>query len=682
MEKAASIRGPFYLIPMHRKVVITARARAIVDNFSADQLAILGRFFRNKIDSLLALIAQDGSSRERMLLAGTDLWTRGLEANQLRSVLYAGHPEIDALLKDHKLELYIFGGTRLALISSEDLGNEETKPAKQSAPYPRTAENIFQTATVIDGYDKGCLGHFLTTDQPGRIFRRDYAISQTRWQYAVRGRRYAIEGLGELRNLYLAIREETDVATRHLVKKLYGWSDKRYWGEIEYAAIEYIVARKVGGAWVVCDKPVTQTSQSPLQEKKRANRRMIDFLLQDAGERTHKRYWTVYHPGTEQRRGLHTGYLFVPGSARPQLLSGYAAYDQVFVIIHEQINPKTKRPEKIMSVYADEDQTAGEPLGAYRVAVKALKQWQLLEPFVVLSRAGGQAAHRAPIAALKNFLLTDQAPNACLEMPEWKVSSNGCLQIYFDGGSLVLYVGARRRGQKIFGVLKQSGDQKFAWLHESRAAFQENKPPLKAEGLLVAERRAGAWQLVKTRNAALRSKHAATVQHGSALFADQGDALLFSTWAATKRHSQGATVEFLKSLRGQRVMLSHLPLAPLPAEVFCVAREIGSLSKFKLADFYPDRAAFERGDRPLKTAFLTARPAGEARWRHFVFDLDSKNRFDPSQLTDAALVELLHNQEIKRRFPGFHLHLKIEAYRHLALRYGDPLLRSWLVGWL
>src|SRR3989338_11450427 len=94
MEKAASIRGPFYLIPMHRKVVITARARAIVDNFSADQLAILGRFFRNKIDSLLALIAQVGSSRERMLLAGTDLWPRGLEAHQLRSVLYAGHPDI------------------------------------------------------------------------------------------------------------------------------------------------------------------------------------------------------------------------------------------------------------------------------------------------------------------------------------------------------------------------------------------------------------------------------------------------------------------------------------------------------------------------------------------------------------------------------------------------------------
>src|SRR3989344_4402474 len=94
---------------------------------------------------------------------------------------------------------------------------------------------------------------------------------------------------------------------------------------------------------VKLNMPRSSTSR---QEKKRANRRMIDFLLQDAGERTHKRYWTVYHPGTEQRRGLHTGYLFVPGSARPQLLSGYAAYDQVFVIIHEQINPKTKRRKK------------------------------------------------------------------------------------------------------------------------------------------------------------------------------------------------------------------------------------------------------------------------------------------------------------------------------------------------
>jgi hypothetical protein len=559
---------------------------------------------------------------------------------------------------------------RVAILSPKDLAEEtEIKPARRkggSSPN-RVKEvkrgNIFSLGyEIIEAETAGQSGLsiFLENDQGGKAFKKIWKHVDRNIAFGRHDKPQHIYGLNGIDTLYAFIIQER-LPNGQLVKKLYGWSAEKNWGDLDHAEIIYTLARKGTGGWKILKRPSTTTSLNRTQETQRATRRMISFLLKDQGKKTHQRTWRVLHHGEV------TGSITFAHKGKDYPIYGLMGYEKIETVITEEVDPVSGKKEKIACLFAydEELKLIPTPIGIYRFAYKENGRWILDHPPTPIKSVSQAQINKALAKTLKIFLLNDQPEYAALFTINRRVYSQGSIRFNSSGEIFEISGLKEYAGQLIFCIILQKEDKKIVYLWPNETLFRSGEKPIRPAGDVIALKKDTKWKISKKKNAALVAKRRENSQYAKFLLSDNPEALHFSTWSIHRRKNRGHQA-IHKSINGQKASF-YCPAEAIAglSKVLGVTRQLGS--GFKLVEFYRDRQAFEAGAKPIRAALLTYKR--NRLWNNLIVDITANSPFPVRELPHKALVNLAKDRYLQKNHPDFYNRLRPSIENHLRERY-------------
>ena len=525
-----------------------------------------------------------------------------------------GNRQLEQLLS--RWDLFIMPNfNKIAILSPHDLPFVE-RPVKNGHGNG-AAHNIFDSdIKIISGREAGgrSLLHFLENDHPGNVYARIWPIANGCFAFGAHGKRHWINGLGDVDLLYTAILQEKTKGSSRPAKKLYGWTDKYNWGDLDFADIYYTVARETPQGWHIPKRPSTDVSKSRHQEAQAETTRMITYLRKDQGNKQFERDFIII--STRMNHRISFGY-----KGKDYTIYGFVGHERVKLVLGEELNEATGQLEKIGVFYGyNNGDLLESPLGIYRFARKGKKRWALLHPPEPILAMSNDQQTRMHSKVLTDFMLNDQPEGKEVSRYIRVYRGRGFANFIFNKVAREFYGLTKYAGSKLLCVIRQQGDKKVAYLWPNPNDWANGKDAIRPEGEVVAQKTSGGWQAVHTRNIELIEKQKANREYMKYLMSDNPGRVNYSDWSIHRKKDRNYQAVF-KSIKGKKASF-YVPAKAIEGltQLLGVTREVDG--KFKVVEFFRSKEDHKQKQKPIRVARVAAKI--NSSWQPSILNISSK----------------------------------------------------------
>lgn len=376
------------------------------------------------------------------------------------------------------------------------------------------------------------------------------------------------------------------------VKVLYTWKNEADWGDPSKSFTEHILARKIDGNWRILPKAEIVKGQTAAGQRKAEARQTAELI-----NRPEINEPTTFWQKTVQRKGETC--LRVNVNGRRRYLFGFNGQREVMVV-----TVKLRGGEVRLSVY-------GEGQGLLRQFVFPADP-KTKTRLGYSNASGGTQLSRLLARQIRDFLATDQAENAILDLEAKVVSPAGSLKLHTGGalhGGYIPFSGyGSQAGKKVYGRLTVSGREKKVFFWASAADRTAGGAPILPAGHVVARRTGlngtSRWEIVwRTRNNQISEKIELTEKFGNFIFSQKSEGC--HEESVPLHLFPNGRVRFERSPRG--IAFGFELKKGTSSPVFVVTQKAGR-SDLHLVELFENEAASRQKGPRLAACWLAIKP--------------------------------------------------------------------------
>ena len=393
----------------------------------------------------------------------------------------------------------------------------------------------------------------------------------------------------QLNSIYTAVQQEDRSGP---VKVLYTWKNETDWGDGTKSFTEHILARKVDGNWRILPKAEIVKGQTTAGQRKAEARQTAELI-----NRPEINEPTTFWQKTVQRKGETC--LRVNINGRRRYLFGFNGHNEVMVV-----TVKLRGGEIRLSVY-------GEGQGLLRQFIFPADPKAKTRVGYSMADNGTQRA-RLLARQIRDFLATDQAENAILDLEPKVVSPAGSLKLHtgeaLHGGYIPFSGYGQHAGKKVYGRLTVSGQEKKVFFWESAEARAAGGESILPDGHVVARRLGlngtSRWEIVwRTRKNQISEKIELTEKFGNFIFSKKSEG--YHEEIVPLHLFPNGRARFERSPRGIAIVRELKKGASSP--VFVVTQKAGR-PDLHLIELWENEAASQQNGPRLAVFWLTVKP--------------------------------------------------------------------------
>ena len=441
-------------------------------------------------------------------------------------------------------------------------------------------------------------------------------------------------GLREYPQLHLQISEKR-LENGDGIKILRAWTSRSEVGDDSRARITYALAYQwAGSGWQILLDPYPLAGAKDVQISRYNLRRTEETLLVGTGEAPVYRWWAVYHNSKNRKSYIYYSCCFEDNTVKRLEISGFNGYARVVSKITEE---GSLLVGYFYRTWADAE-TATECIKRVALSEKnpagpedfTAPRWLPLRKPRILGT--NNSAHcqsiRLQTEMIEGFLHANVEADNFLDIDPRRVDKTGRISFFLDGNDINIPGHEIFKGEDLFGRIKVINGEKRVYFWPSREERAFNHPPIVANGHILARKNAqtGVWEIVATTvDADTLQKNRAARAYSKYLLGSDNPRPYEDFWPVRKRMADGKEAAIIhRSIENRKVFIP-VPITFLPCEngLYSITRILKG--GFKFVEFWRDKEAFKRHEKPINARIIAYRDRTSGKWRSCCVALNPKS---------------------------------------------------------